>query len=442
LRVVAVVLVAVICARGAETEFASYDSVKGVLEFFKGALPAALASPSAAKWDTWNRKNDGAIRGRLEQGALDSMVNLLLFGTSFTKEPRIEVGTLAEQARSGVLRRRVSDLVEGVAAPSGRERLVILRDLLVRKGLSFDSAREKERAGMFVMENLKRVLEEKNAFAERSRVEGDRDTLSERSALFRNRGVSLDTGILANFSIDLALRRLKERGAIAGPVFRVAVIGPGLNFIDKDGASAFDYFPLQTVQPFAVIDSLLQLGLARDREVALTALDISPLVLGHFRRARQQTGGYVIQLPQDIARAWPPELENYWRGLGARIGAEVEPLPPPVAFPGLKTRAVRIRPEVVLACNAVDLNVVAQRMELAPSERFDLVVATNIFLYYDGFQQALALQNVAAMMKSGGVLLSNDELPLTPSSAMRVEGVTSISDGSSGRDAVVAYIRQ
>src|SRR5262249_13207134 len=152
-----------------------------VLDEFKTNLPQGLADPNAARWNSWNRKNDRAIRMRLEQGALDSMVNLLLFGTSFTKEPRIEIGTLAEQARSGVLRRRVADLVNGLAAPNGSERFAILRDVLMKKGVGLGTAKEKEQAGVFVMENLKRVLEEKTAFAERSHTETNKGTLAERS---------------------------------------------------------------------------------------------------------------------------------------------------------------------------------------------------------------------------------------------------------------------
>lgn len=440
----------VLClARAASPEFASYDSVKPVLDSFAGQLPGELSSPTPARWNAWNVKNDQAIRARLERGDLDSMVNLLLFGTSFTQQPRIAIPNLAEQARSGVLRQRVADLVRGLAAPGGNERLSILRELLVKKGQELDSPQGQNAAGIFVMENLKRVLEEKRIFAARSsEVTGfakdpaGSPTLTERSTIFRDRGVSLDTGILANFSVDLALRHLKERRSITEPVVRVAVIGPGLNFIDKDGPSAFDYFPLQTVQPFALIDSLVRLGLAEDRNVSLTAFDISPLVLNHLDRARKQAErntGYVIQLPQDASRAWPPELEQYWRGLGLQIGMEVEPLTPPDVFRGLRTRAIRIRPEIVLRCKPADLNIVAQRLELPDRERFDLVVATNVFLYYDRFPQALALENVASMIKSGGVLLANDSLPTLPSSGVQLLGVTSISDGAAGRDAVAAY---
>ena len=56
------------------------------------------------------------------------------------------------------------------------------------------------------------------------------------------------------------------------------------------------------------------------------------------------------------------------------------------------------------------MNIVYQRLPLAPEQRFDLIIGTNIFLYYGGFEQALARVNIASMLKPGGYLLSNDKL--------------------------------
>jgi SAM-dependent methyltransferase len=55
-----------------------------------------------------------------------------------------------------------------------------------------------------------------------------------------------------------------------------------------------------------------------------------------------------------------------------------------------------------------DLNIVVQRVAPLPDgERFDLVVATNVLVYYGGFEQALALANVSAMLRPGGIFLTN-----------------------------------
>jgi chemotaxis methyl-accepting protein methylase len=93
---------------------------------------------------------------------------------------------------------------------------------------------------------------------------------------------------------------------------------------------------------------------------------------------------------------------------------------------GLETRAVRIRPEVVLTCEPVDLNIVLERINLAQADRFDLMVGTNIFIYYDAFERSLALENAGAMLKPGGLLLTNDRLPEVPRGSMRQAGLTDV----------------
>jgi hypothetical protein len=167
-------------------------------------------------------------------------------------------------------------------------------------------------------------------------------------------------------------------------------------------------------------------------------------VINHVQRARKN-GGYTLQLPRDVARPWPSELIAYWNALGDQIGTAVTPIRPPEIFPGLETRAVRVRPDVVLACEPVDLNIVLERLDLAPAARFDLIVATNIFVYYDAFEQALALENAGAMLKSGGLLLTNDRLPETHVGSMRLAGTTVVpfdSPGVSARQAIGWYAKQ
>ncbi|HXP83627.1 MAG TPA: hypothetical protein VN841_02850 [Bryobacteraceae bacterium] len=449
----------------ADRSFTSYASVKPVLEDQRDRLPAELRNADEAAWNAWSQKHDQAIRARLEQGDLDSLVNLLLFGTSFTKQPRIRVENIAGASKAGTLRARVDDLVAGLGSPGGNERLVFLSGLVRNKGIDPHAPGP---TGVFLYDQLQRVLKERQTFAERveeakrvNRANTASDSASplDRISLFEDRGVSLDTSIFPNFSIEQTLRDLKKRGVLReGQVARVAVIGPGLDFADKNEESGYDYYPQQTLQPFALYDSLVRLGLARASALSMSILDISPRVIDHIQRAREralkQAGkntGYVIQLPRDVARPWPPDLIAYWGSLGDRVGAAVAPIRPPEIFQGLQTRAVRIRPDVVLACEPVDLNIVLQRMVLqrmnpaAPGREqagFDLMVGTNIFLYYDAFEQTLALENAGAMLKTGGLLLTNDRLPEASGGSMRLAGLTDVrydSPGVSAHDAVGWY---
>ena len=87
---------------------------------------------------------------------------------------------------------------------------------------------------------------------------------------------------------------------------------------------------------------------------------------------------------------------------------------------------MKIRPAVVSRVKPVDMNIVFQRLSLPPEERFDLIIGTNIFLYYGGFEQSLARVNVAAMLKPGGYLLSNDKLQDTVPSGLEQVMVTEI----------------
>ncbi len=426
---------------GAGGETAPLGQVRAILE--GPDAPAELRGANPGRWSAWAREEDRTIRLRLEQGELDSMVNLMLYGTSFTKRPRIRVEDLARATRDGTLRGRVEDLLEGLRSPGPNERLRELARLLRRNGVDPEGSRTSADAGVFLYKNLERVLKERQALAQRASAAAG-DGLA-RGSVFRDRGVSLDTGIFPNFSIEQTLRDLKQRGLLrAGQVRRAAVIGPGLDLIDKNDESGFDYYPPQTVQPFALYDSLARLKLSIP-DLRLGVFDLSPRVITHLERAREQArrnSGYTIQLPRDIARAWPSDLARYWRTFGDHIGEEAEPIAPPPIFRGLETRAVRVRPAVVLACEPADLDVIVERAVLPEADRYDLIVATNIFLYYRPFEQQLALQNVAAMLKPGGLLLVNDRMPELPDRDMALAGITDVhydGFGSGARDPVGWY---
>jgi hypothetical protein len=424
----------------AERAFIPYASAKPILTAQQDRLPAELKNANEAGWIAWARKQDTAIRARLDEGNLDSMVNLLLYGTSFTNKPRIRMENLSDAAKTGLLRDRIDDLVTGLRDPGARERLVFLRGVLANHGMNPDTEEGARLTGVFVLNNLQRVITEAHTFTARAKtqvkseaqrgVPNDPATQLDRASLFADRGVSLDTGIFPNHSIDQTLRDVKQHGLLReGQVRRVAVIGPGLDFIDKNEASGYDYYPQQTLQPFAFYDSLLRLKLAANSGISVSIFDISSRVIDHVERARQRAAkkiGYTIQLPRDYSRPWPAGVVSYWRTLGDQVGTEVAPIQPPAVFRGLQTRAVYIRPEVVLALHPSDFNIVLEQPSLKEADRFDIMIGTNIFVYYEPFEQALALENAGAMLKTGGLLLSNDKLPEVPGGTMKLAGITEV----------------
>ena len=79
-------------------------------------------------------------------------------------------------------------------------------------------------------------------------------------------------------------------------------------------------------------------------------------------------------------------------------------------------RAVRARPSAVQRMSVLNVNIVTDRLD---GEAFDLVIATNVFIYYDELEQALAMSNVEAMLKPGAFLLANFSAPNLTSVTMR-----------------------
>ena len=143
------------------------------------------------------------VRARLEQGALDSMINLLLFGTSFTTQPRV---ITMRDFEDPVVQARVADLVEA------------LRDAEITSGSFFCETFSK--AGGSIRNDSPDVREQKlsswkifaalcrsrtlfaNGLTKQAARATKRQGLSKRSLVFRDRGISVDTTILSSFGIE------------------------------------------------------------------------------------------------------------------------------------------------------------------------------------------------------------------------------------------------
>lgn len=443
-------LLLALLAAPADVEPLPWSEARAVVEkVAPEALPAALRAESGganeARWRDWVARRDREIRERLDQGAADSLAHFLLFGTSFTKQPRLAARDLAggdAAAVRALVEGRIQDLAAAVASPGRNERLLFLQGFLRRQGQGSDAP---ERLAAYLADNLVRVLRENDSYSRliaAARALGDPSAeFAERSRLFRERGLSSDTSLFPNLAIENSLRELRDRGLLpAGSVRRVAVVGPGLDFTDKQ--DGYDFYPQQSLQPFAVADSLLRLGLSRSDELEIATLDLNPQVNDHLERAAKaaRSGkGYALQVPRDVSAAWTPEAERYWESFGSAAGAPEAPLPAPAGAGPVRTRAVRIRPEIVARLRVFDANVVLQRPAGLPP--LDLVIATNILVYYDVFEQALALANIGAMLRTGGFLLSNNSVLELPGSPMRSVGYrsTAYSDREADGDHIVWY---
>lgn len=421
----------------------AYAEVRPVLDALRAdLLPGALApldgEARAAAWLSWAADHDATIRARLDRGDDDSALTLLLFGTSFTREPRASFAAATTPpavdtfVQGPLVQRRIADLVRAVRQPGDNERVRFVAQLLARRGVPLDSP---DAVPQYFRDGLTRLLTEYTAFF-------SADTLP--STRFRARGLSSDTSIQAAFAIDQALESLARTGVISpAAVRRAAIIGPGLDFTDKQ--EGLDVYPVQTIQPFALLDSMARLGLGASDVVPLTTYDINPRVNAHLASARERAGAeaaYVVHLPRDDGQSWSPGLAAFWERLGSRVGVNTAAPAPPELGGRVRLRAVRVPPAVVRAIDPQDLDIVLER-PAGPSARTgaDLVVATNVLVYYDVFEQSLALAGIAALLAPGGVLLTNTPLFLLPGIPMTLGGEVEVPLGGGASDWVQWYRR-
>ncbi len=179
----------------------------------------------------------------------------------------------------------------------------------------------------------------------------------------------------------------------------------------------------------------------------MSIFDISSRVIDHIQRAREharKNAGYVIQLPRDVSRPWPPELIAYWSALGDQVGAAVDADPAAADF----SRRGRARDEsgahpagggARLRTGGSQYRSRTARPACARIGSTSWWAPTSLSITTLS-NRALALENAGAMLKPGGLLLTNDRLPEVPGGVMRQAGVTEVRDAGYGlMDAVGWY---
>ncbi|HET7150815.1 MAG TPA: class I SAM-dependent methyltransferase [Candidatus Acidoferrum sp.] len=424
-----------------------FDEVHETLQLnADSGLPGSEIQDSAA-WDAWIHARDTEVRGRIDRGIEDSISNLILYGTSYTSLPRVGSVELAAP-ESGELAKaviaRIHALAVALSSHTSNERVSFVRQFLARKGIAKDSVEA------YLKENLLRFVAEQAAYQKKLKdAATDADPSAvylARGTLFETRGLSVDTSLLPNFALEETLRAMMAKGALApGTMHRIAVVGPGLDFTDKrDG---YDFYPLQTIQPFAVLETVGKLGLGKAKDVQVVCLDLNSAVIAHVTKlAEQGRAGrsYTVQLPRDPRSEWSPEAISYWKNFGQSLGSPVKPLPLPATLSGVEVRAVAIRPQFAAHVQVFDANIVSQTLDLPPGQGFDLLIATNVLVYYDRFQQALAMANIARMLNPGGIFLANNVLPAQHGGELEYLGrrTTPYTPSGAYGDDVVVYRRK
>ncbi len=387
-------------------------------------LPAAInarleaAGVSSSAFAGFLDQLNRAHAQRVREGDLDHLVFYLLQSMHFTRRPPIEPALSAKALVDGLAAaERDAFLRSGQAYPSAISRDVRLRVTALLRAL--DSSDGDARLAYFraLVNTAIPVRRERAAALQREylrvmRFVYDKEFVAQRSAhapeavaeLYRARGLSTDTAVEAGYLVYIGLGVVKALEPDRR-VRRVLIVGPGLDLAPRTGL--VDRAPPESYQPWAVIDALLALGLARADDLAVTAADINPRVVNHLRAPadRAPTLRLVSGLRESDSVVFSREYRDYFAGLGQAAGT-IETAAAPEG--GRLAKSMRVSAGAARTLRAETLDVVTQRLDAAP---FDIVIATNILPYFDDTELVLAMSNIAGMLAPGGVFLHNEARP-------------------------------
>jgi hypothetical protein len=205
------------------------------------------------QWDGWIRQHDAEIRGGIDRCLEDSISMLIIFGTSFTTQPRLANPAAAVTAAGDLTpaaRIRMDAFISGLDHIDD-ERFRSVLQFLRRRQIAQDELRA------FLVGNLRRA------------------------ALERGRTQQMHSASAGASLIERTLRTLMSTGQAPARIRRIGVIGPGLDS---------EYDP-DTYNLFAGLEAALASGLTKHGNVEVVVLDINPWVLAYVRAVAAKAGG-------------------------------------------------------------------------------------------------------------------------------------------------------
>ena len=356
-------------------------------------LPAAW--PAIASEEAVGQIEQRSAR-RLREGENEHLIAYVLQSSQFTTEPRIEPGVSAlEFFRDGQaaqqlpasVARRMDAFLKAKPHRSGDPRLAYFQKLAAAGGKAYLESE-------YV--RTMRFLYEKERGQQQSRPP---------AGLYQERGYATDTQIEANFAVWTAMSVLKSLDSTFH-ADRILIVGPGLDLAPRTGL--LDFFPPQSYQPLAAADAALSLGLTNRERLHVHSVDINPLAVeffNEFPRRSERKLNLVSGLKRDQLSA---DFQDYFQQLGKSIGT-VLPLDLPPALVAHFGKTIAVRKDVAGMLTADEMNILTERYD--PSPGYDLIVATNILVYFTDEELRLALANIAAMLRRGGYFVHNEPRP-------------------------------
>lgn len=370
---IAVILTCAAFATGPRVISLQYEDLPPALskQFARDPFPALL---EAINHETAKRERDGEF---------DHLIAYALQSNQFTSELKIEPAQSAkEYVGSGTVpkavERRFKRFLQACAKPGGNQRLIYFSELLDTQNRNLPFL---EREYIRVMEFLyqKEFAGAKNAY--------------------ETRGHSTDTQVAANYAVWNALAVI-EASAPQARIRRALIVGPGLDFAPR--TELVDVFPPQSFQPYALADALLGLYLARRSDLRIDCVDINARVIRYINSFPMSD-----RLLRLYSEPGVPDYNNYFNALGSAIGSMSTRKPGTGLPPGFLQRTLAVDPAVAGAIHATNLNILTERFD----STYDLIVATNILLYFDEKELSLALANISKMLSQGGYFIHNDLRP-------------------------------
>jgi hypothetical protein len=379
------------------------------------------AGLSAAAFPGYVEQTHRENQRRVREGDLDHLVFYLLQSRTLATvppiEPALSAKTLVEGMDAATRKAFLDDgLAHGARTPadvsariaallrtferSGADARVLYFKALVETAFPERNQRQEGLTREYF--RAMRFVYEKEFVAQRASTPA-----SAVAELYRTRGLSTDTAVEAGFVVNLGLEIIKSLKADR-QIRRVLIVGPGLDLAPRTG---FRDMPPESYQPWAVLDALIETGLARPGDLDLTAADINPRVIDHLRRTRNAPPR--LSLVTDIAEkdgvTFSQEYREYFADLGTHLSTPPAQVRAVEDDDGRLRKLVQVSAALARVLRAESLDIVTERLT---GPGFDLVIATNILPYFDDRQLALAAANISAMLAPGGVFLHNEARPI------------------------------
>ena len=329
---------------------------------------------------------------RKREGEFDHLIAYALQSNQFTKEPRIEPALSAKvYAQSATIptevQRRLQQFLQSLSNPADNPRLKYFAQLVPAHNRSLEFL-EGEYSRVMKFLYAKEFLQQTHAY--------------------ETRGYSTDTQVAVNFTVWNALSLLRAMNP-GLRIRRVLIIGPGMDLAPR--TELIDAVPPQSFQPYLTADALLSLELSALSDLEIDCVDISRRVVDLINSF---SGGK--RLLQLYSPRGTKEYNRYFELLGREIGKPSQDDTLSSALPrDFLIRFLSVKPRVAQAVHATELNISTQRL----LQTYDLAIATNVLLYFEPAELALALGSTAAMLRTGGYLIHNDLRPETEAEAER-----------------------